>query len=128
MKKSITVTLISVITLLIVWFVWDGFIRDNTPEFFPINEQKGQYSIIKSPSGIFEIQYAGPGALNDEGHISVLVGKTNYNLNDYVGKAIRITKGKFISGYTEQCITDVCTNIGGPYAVINIEELVELQK
>lgn len=126
MKKSIKLVLISVTTFFIILFVWDGFIRDKTPQLFPINLAEGQYTIRKNSSGILEVEYSGPETFNNQNIISVLVGKTSHNLNNYIGKKVRITKGKFVSGYTKQCIDDACVDIGGPYSVINVEELIEL--
>jgi hypothetical protein len=53
-------------------------------------------------SGIFEVEYSGPETFNNQNTISVLIGKTSHNLNNYIGKKVRITKGKFVSGYTER--------------------------
>lgn len=128
MTKYIKVVLLVVIVALVTWFIWDGFIKDKTPNFFPINDQSGQYTIIENQEGIFEVKYSGQQTFNGSNTITTMVGNTNYNLKQLINKPVIVTKGKFASGYKQQCIVSNCRDIGGPYAVINIEELVEVQK
>lgn len=128
MTRYIKAIALMVIVAFIAWFVWDGFIKDKTPHFFPINDQFGQYTIIENQDGIFEVKYSGQQTFNGSNTITTMIGKANYDLKQYVDKPIVITKGKFVSGYKQQCILNACRDIGGPYAVINIEELVEVQK
>lgn len=122
------------ITCFVTWFVWRGFIRDNTPQFFPFNELRGEYNIDKSSDiGIFIVKYKGPNSftgLNQEsdGSISVMIGRTNYDLNQYLGKKVLLIKGNFKSGFTKQCVASKCVDIGGPYAGVVIEEMEEIQQ
>jgi len=125
--KNIIKVIIAAVLIFFIWFVWDGFIKDKTPTFFPINEKMGQYSIIKSQKGIFSVKYTGPNIYDNSNSISVIVGKTNYDLNKYIGKKIIITKGEFAGGHKKQCTAFFCIDIGGPYAVINIDELLVIQ-
>jgi|GEM_PF-4821042 len=126
-KYLIAITLTALVGF-ISWFIWNGFIKDKTPYFFPINDQSGQYTILENQDGIFEVKYSGQKTFNESNTITIMIGNTTYNLKDYVNKPIIVTKGKFVSGYKQQCIANTCRDIGGPYAVVNIEELIEVQK
>ncbi len=132
-KQALIIGLI-LIALFIAWFVWDGFIREKTPQFFPFNELQGDYSIIKSSdSGIFMIKYKGPNSFtglnqDNDGSISVIIGRTNYDLNQYLGKKVILTKGNFKSGFTKQCVVSNCVDIGGPHATVIIDEMKEVQE
>lgn len=125
-KREILRLSVGLVILLLVWFIWDGFIKDKTPQFFPINEQQGEYSIIKSSDDVFMVKYSGPKAFSDIS--SVMIGKTDYDLNQYLGKKVLITKGSFKSGFTQQCIASICKDIGGPYAAIVIQKMEEIQE
>jgi len=132
--KQVLVIGFILLALFITWFVWDGFIRDKTPQFFPFNELQGDYSIIKSlDSGIFMVKYKGPNSFtgfnqDDDGSISVIIGRTNYDLNQYLGKKVLLTKGNFEGGFTKQCVAGNCVGIGGPYAAVVINEMEEVQE
>lgn len=124
-KQALVIGLIF-IAFFIAWFVWDGFVRDKTPQFFPFNQQQAEYSIIKSANGIYSVKYSGP---NDfSGINSVIIGKTDYDLSQYLEKKIFITKGSFKSGFTKQCVANNCVDIGGPYAAVVIDEMEEIQE
>lgn len=116
------------VVIFVLWFAWE-MLRDDTPQFFPINEPSGEYVISKN-SGIFVVDYRGPNAFSvidtdNDGTISVVVGKTAYDLEQYLGKQVVITKGSFRGRFREQCIASRCTAIGGPYAAVVIEEMYE---
>lgn len=128
MKKFVILISFIAIVIFAFWFIWDGFIKDKTPHFFPINNKDGQYTIIEIEDGILEAKYSGQGIFNNAYTITTMIGKTDYELKKYVNKPIIITKGRFVGGYKQQCIANSCRDIGGPYAVINIEELTEVQK
>ncbi len=110
------------------WFIWYWFFRDQTPQFFPINEPNGDYRIIKEP--YFQVQYTGPKTLeitpNGIGSVTVMVGESTVDLSQYIGKKVILTKGKFYSGFTTQCILRKCVDIGGPYAAVIIEGIKEI--
>ena len=132
-KQALIIVLIFIASF-IAWFTWDGFIRDKTPQFFPFNELRGNYSIIKSSKdGIFMVKYEGPNSFtglnqDNDGSISVMIGRTNYDLNQYLGKNVLLTKGNFKSGFTKQCVASNCVDIGGPYAAVVIDKMEEIQE
>ena len=130
-KKILGLALISVV-FFIAWFIWYGFIKDQTPQFFPFNELQGEYSIVKD-NDIFMVRYKGPNSFSGISHetdnsISVIVGETNYDLNRYLNKKVFLTKGNFKGHFTKQCIANNCKDIGGPYAAVVIEEMKEIQE
>ena len=133
LKGGLRLALILVV-FFIAWFIWYGFIKDQTPQFFPFNELQGEYSIVRtSDNGIFMVKYKGPneflGINKDmDGAIFVIVGKTDYDLNRYLGKKVILTKGNFKGNFTKQCIANNCKNIGGPYAAAVIEKMEEIQE
>ena len=103
------------------------FFSSSVPKFFPFNQSSAEYTILKdSPESPYMVGYKGPGAccvgVNQNGYIAIIVGSTTYDLSQFVGKKVLISKGKFISSNT-QCIADSCTKLAGPYAVVNIDDM-----
>ena len=108
-------------------FAFRYFSNTDIPQFFPFNEQNGLYTVTKSsPDSPFEIRYTGPGAcclVDSAGYVTITVGATTYDLQPLIGKAIYILKGAFVHS-DQQCVAGKCRSLGGPYAVVNIGEMV----
>lgn len=117
----------------VIWFIWN-IVTDKPPQFFPFNELQGEYSIVRPyGSDIFMVKYKGPNAFSGisqdtDGTISVIVGKTKYDLHQYLGKKVFLTKGDFRGSFTTQCIANNCKEIGGPYVAVVIDEMEEIQE
>ena len=54
------------------------------------------------------------------------MGKTDYDLNQYLNKKIYITKGDFKDGFSKQCIANKCIDTSGPYTGLVIEKMAEI--
>ncbi len=131
-KSNKLIFIICTVLIFLTVFIWYNFIRDNTPQFFPFNETRGEYTIAKETgTNIFEVKYIGPNSFtsteNSDLSVTVIVGKSNVELEPYLGKKVMITKGEFQSGFTKQCIINTCIGIGGPYAAVIINEIHEVE-
>ena len=121
------------------WFVYE-IVTDEPPNFFPLNEAQAEYKITKNcPNGqgwieqtqaqgnVYCLEYRGNNVLWKEDHdnsnfFSITIGRSNINLESYIGKKVKNIKGKYtISG--KQCIKNKCVDISGPYVVVNINRL-----
>ncbi len=125
MKPKVKAIILSGVVLVLafsIWFVWEIY-TDKPPEFFPFNESAADYLIKKENNGMFVVNYKGPNTFNNENKVSIVVGKTDYDLEQYIGKKIIITKGSFENNFTKQCIKEKCIDIGGPYAGVVIDEI-----
>ncbi len=113
----------------------------DVPDFFPLNHPQGTYTVTlgcPSGQGLYEkefghgdqycIEYRGPGifvGVNENGKntfFRITVGRSKVDLRSFLDKSVRISKGDFASR-SEQCIQSVCANIGGPFIVLDIDEL-----
>jgi hypothetical protein len=113
-----------------------GILMDEPPQFFPLNNPQGTYVITKNcPSQGWEenttsnthtycVNYKGSDVFMNEEHgnknfFSVMVGKSTIDLKEFEDKPITSIQGKFV-GSSKQCIVDQCTEIGGPFVLLNI--------
>ena len=117
------------IVVFAIYFIWTVK-NQKEPRFFPFDEPSAEYSIVKtSEDAPFMVKYKGPNAFplnpNSDGSISVIIGKTKYNLDEFLGKNIYISKGDFVSS-SQQCIANTCKDIAGPYVVVNIDEIQKI--
>lgn len=129
------------VILFVFWFVRAIF-TDDTPEFFPLNNSKARYTIMKSskvvqgndekeatnsyefPQPNYYVEYRGDSVWLDDTNnkfFRIIVGNSKVDLEPFIGKDVMITKGKFV-GSSKQCIVNKCIDIG-PYAVLDIYEL-----
>lgn len=133
-KKIVLFTAIFLLVF-IGWFAWAVY-NDKPPQFFPFDEKKGYYEVIKVQTqnydlkrnhSIFKVRYTGPGIFKGLGvertSVDVPVGKTNYKLADFTYKPVILKKGEFVYS-TKQCVQKMCQNLGGNNIVVNIDELI----
>jgi hypothetical protein len=143
--KKLLILLVLGVIVFVGWFVY-AIVTDAPPSFFPLDNPRGEYKITRNcPNGqgwteqfqgqgyAYCVEYRGPDVfMNDESgntnFFRITVGKSNIGLEQFVGKQVRIVKGKYVSS-SKQCIKNNCVNINGPYVVLNIDnlELVENQ-
>ncbi len=137
--KKILLILFSIVLFFIGWFAWLIY-TDEPPQFFPLNNPEGEYKISKKcPGGqgwgeningsnnLYCVEYRGSGVFMDEESgnthfFRVTVGKSKIDLDPYIEKKIKVIEGQFVSS-SKQCILDNCSDIGGPYVVLNINNI-----
>lgn len=137
-KKILIVVALGLIVF-VGWFLYE-IVTDEPPNFFPLNDAQAEYRITKNcPNGqgwieqaraqgnAYCLEYRGNNVLWKEDHsnshfFSVTIGKSNINLETYIGKKVKNVKGKYTSS-VKQCIQNKCVNISGPYVVVNIDSL-----
>lgn len=123
------------------WFVYE-IITDKPPTFFPLNHPDGVYLITKtcphgqgwteqnpSQGNAYCIEYKGPDVLlnsenNNTNFFRITVGKSKIDLEPLVGKQVKSINGEYGSS-SKQCIQNKCSEIGGPFVVLNIESIEE---
>jgi hypothetical protein len=138
LKKSL-LAFVVVIVVFSVWIAWE-FITDAPPQFFPLDNPKGEYRLTKMcPNGQgwnnslysqdkgYSIEYTGTGIFmsQDQANSSfyrICVGKSSVDLEPIMGKKIKKITGDFVSS-SKQCVLDRCIEIGGPLVVLNIEKI-----
>lgn len=121
------------------WFVW-AILTDKPPTFFPLNDKNATYAITKNcPGGqgwveasgkygdAYCLEYRGDHVFMKETHdnseyFSITIGRSNIDLEPLVGRTVKNIDGEYASA-SKQCVLDVCTDIGGPYVVVNINSL-----
>lgn len=113
-----------------------GIFTDEPPQFFPLNSPQGTYVITKNCSSqgweestkskmhTYCVNYSGSGVFMNKEHgnknfFSVMVGKSTIDLKEFEDKSIASIQGRFVSS-SKQCILNQCTEIGGPFVVLNI--------
>ncbi|HLL61238.1 MAG TPA: hypothetical protein VK338_05955 [Candidatus Nitrosocosmicus sp.] len=144
MKKptvtKVLLTIVIAIFAFICWFVWEIY-TDEPPHFFPLNNSQSEYRITKNcPNGqgwqqevqskgkAYCVEYKGPGVfMNKESgntnFFRITVGKSNLDLEPFVGKEVKTIEGKYSSS-SKQCIQGKCIDIGGgPFVVLDINNL-----
>ncbi len=137
--KKISLTIVLGIGVFASWFVY-AIITDKPPSFFPLDSSQGKYIITKNcPNGqgwteqfqgqgyAYCVEYKGSDVfMNDESgntnFFRITVGKSNVDLEPFVGKQVRLVSGQYVSS-SKQCIQNDCVNINGPYVVLNIDSL-----
>lgn len=131
---TLLATVLSSFLILLVW----GVLSDEPPHFFPLNDPEGEYRVTTGcPSGrgwsevektdtAYCVEYRGKHVfLNDEKQsdfFRITVGDSKVNLKPFVGKNVIIQKGRYTSR-SHQCINGTCTYIGGPFVVLDIDQL-----
>lgn len=131
-------------TILIVfaigWFIW-AIVNDKPPQFFPLNNPKGKYFVTKNcppqgnhdnprpedPGELYCVIYRGKNVFMNEDNgkteaFTVMVAKSRIDLNTFENKYIKNIKGEFVNS-SQQCIKDKCVDLGGPWVVLNIDNL-----
>lgn len=121
------------------WFIYE-IVTDEPPNFFPLNDAQAEYRITKNcPDGqgwveqtqsqgnAYCLEYRGNNVLWKEDHsnsnfFSITIGKSNINLETYIGKKVKNVKGTYTSS-GKQCIQNTCVDISGPYVVVNIDSM-----
>lgn len=139
MIKKILLLIILLTVSFAAWFVYQ-IITDKPPTFFPLNHPQGLYLITKtcphsqgwteqSPSqgDAYCVEYKGPDVFmnsenNNSNFFRITVGKSKIDLEPLVGKQIKSINGEYTSS-SKQCIQNKCTEIGGPFVVLNIESV-----
>jgi hypothetical protein len=122
-----------------------AIIADAPPTFFPLNNPQGSYKITKNcPAGqgwveefngqgrAYCVEYKGPDVFmnvknGNTDFFRITVGKSTVDLEPYVGKQVRINRGKYVSS-SKQCIQDDCVDIQGPYVVLNINDITLVEE
>lgn len=131
-------TLLSVVGFLIYFFFFTEY---KAPNFFPLDDKTATYTIVKSSIAgnnspeittsidskykYYLVEYKGRHISSILGNgldsFTVLVGKSKVALDRLVGKRVKI-EGKF-GHSSKQCILDTCSDIYGPWIVLNIDEV-----
>lgn len=147
MSKRLKIVLMVLFSIFILGalFIW-GIVNEPPPEFFPLDNSQARYTIIKSstlfqgwvegsPSAQYDLEaryyleYRGEGVFNDENNTNffrITIGKSKIDLSPFINKNVLITKGKFVSS-SKQCIVDDCIDIYGPYVVLDIDSIREVE-
>lgn len=144
-RVLLTVVLILAIgaILFVGWFIWAMF-HGEVPQFFPLNNTKARYAIVKSsksldqgfeekiatdsyklPEPRYYVEYRGNDVFGDDhkrNFFRIDVGNSKVDLEPLIGKDLVITKGKFVDS-SKQCIVNKCINSIGGWAVLDIYEL-----
>lgn len=144
-KKVLLTVLLTVglgVLLFVGWFVW-AIVSEDQPQFFPLNNSKARYTIVKSskmgqgwdekeatnsselPEPRYYVEYRGNNVFADDHNnnfFRVTVGNSKIDLEPFIGKDVVVTKGKFVSS-SKQCIVYKCIDIYGPFVVLNVDEL-----
>ncbi len=143
-KKILSLLFLGIL-ILVGTFIY-GIITDEPPKFFPLDDAQAEYTITKNcPSGqgwqeprisdlnaAYCLEYRGDHVLwLDDFHqntkfFSITIGKSPIDLEPFVGKRVKNVKGKFASS-SKQCIQKQCVAIGGPFVVLNIDNLELVQ-
>jgi hypothetical protein len=137
--KKVLILLFLGLVIFAGWFVYE-IVTDEPPNFFPLGDTQAEYRITKNcpnnqgwveqtqGEGIaYCLEYRGNNVLWKEDHgnsnfFSITIGKSNIDLSNYVNKKVKNIKGKYTSS-GKQCIQNKCTDIGGPFVVVNIDRL-----
>ena len=134
--------LFSISTIIFVFILWllSEIFFEKPPAFFPLNDPKAEYQItkncpngqgwveqIENPGYAYCLEYKGNKVMPLEGEqninfFRVTIGKSNINLDPYLGKKVKNIEGKFVSS-PKQCIQEKCIDIGGSWIVLNIDNL-----
>ncbi len=136
--KLILGTLFLFLALFVAWFIW-GIFNDELPQFFPFDDLQATYTVSKKDN-LFWVTYDSLSSKNKQfvcewkkkchteinNHIEVLVGETNYDLNQYLNNKVSITRGGFKNGFTKQCVAKKCVDARGPYTGLNIEQMEKI--
>lgn len=124
--------------LFVVWFIRAA---NEPPQFFPLNNSRARYSIVKSsnlsqgpgekestnssdlelPEQRFFVEYRGNDVFAGHNFFRIHVGNSKVDLEPLIGKDVMIIKGKFVDS-SKQCIVNKCINIGG-WVVLDIYEI-----
>lgn len=144
-RVLLTVVLILAIgaILFVGWFIWAIFTDEELPQFFPLNNTKARYTIVKSSKSLdqsyeekiatdsyklreprYYVEYRGNDVFGDDhkrNFFRINVGNSKVDLEPFIGKDVVITKGKFVDS-SKQCIVNKCIDIGG-WVVLDIYEL-----
>lgn len=139
MLKKLLLLLGVGIVAFVAWFVW-AIITDEPPHFFPLDNVQAEYRVSKKcPNGQgwneqvqaegegYCIEYKGSDVFSNDvqgntNFFRITVGQSKINLEPFVGKRVKNIKGKYVSS-NKQCVNGKCIDIGGPYVVLNIDEL-----
>lgn len=138
-KKILAIIIISIV-LLISWFIY-AVITDEPPHFFPLNDIQANYKITKDcPNNqgwnksityqggdAYCLEYTGNNVVwkeeyNNANFYRITIGNSKIDLESYIGKQVKNIKGKYRSS-SKQCILNKCTDISGPYVVLDIDNL-----
>lgn len=121
------------------WLVYSITTDQGLPTFFPLNDVKAEYRITKNcPNGqgwieqpqvqgnAYCLEYRGDNVLwkEDRGSefFSITIGKSDLNLESYLGKKIKNIKGRYTNS-GKQYIQSNCIEINGAYVVVDIDSL-----
>lgn len=145
LKLTLGVLFVSIIAF-ITWFVWQ-ILNESVPQFFPLDNPSARYTVIKSskmtqgwnemettnsavnsailPGERYYIEYRGENVLADDNKknfFRITVGNSKVDLEPFINKDVKVTKGEFVSS-SKQCIIEKCVDIYGPFVVLNIDQL-----
>lgn len=140
-------SLLALVFIAITGFIGGGLYalyKKPEPQFFPLDDKNATYTIVKSPvaannnsqistqdtsSDIYYfVKYTGEHiwpALEAKQSFAVLVGKSNVDLKQFVGRKVRIT-GEFVES-SKQCIQADCVGFSGPWVVLDVGSVVSVQ-
>lgn len=129
--------------LLVAGIIAFEIVTDEPPQFFPLDNPAGEYTITKMCPGAqgwqenngssvaatlgYCVEYKGRDIfMNKENGSSnffrITVGKSAIPIESLVGKRVKNIHGHFVSS-SKQCISGKCIDIGGPVVVLNIDNL-----
>lgn len=129
-KLSLTIlSLVGGTTILLIIFFSLSTIKENifVPKaFFPLDDPMAAYTLVKTDD-LYWVVYDTPIASDSTklSHAAILVGKSQVDLDPYLGKIVRL-KGHFNPFFqTQQCILGNCHTFAGKQqaVVIDIESI-----
>lgn len=136
--QKLLLTVFFALLAFVLWFVY-AILTEEPPNFFPLDDAQAEYTISKNcPHGqgwtdtkpvgtAYCLEYRGNNVLmkadyGNSNFFRITVGKTNIDLQPYLGKKVKNIQGEFTSS-NKQCMQNVCTDIGGPFVVVDIQKI-----